>query len=455
MIFHPPGIFLPYGIMVVIFASAILNLLDGKGGWEEFSRPYSRAAWIILGVGMVTGVMWSYEVWEGYWIWEPAFISILMTWLLLTAYLHSTTLYRKNQAKWLTPAMAVNSFISAMYSTYIIRSGTVTSAHSFGEGSDILSLLLFVILLAIISEGLVVYRYFLLKKDEIKPESKLLSNKNTFYSTIILLMGLAFILFWGLTASLLLENLGASISVDLYGRWSYPLTIAFIGVLGICMLEILAKRWMKGIILGGVLIIAILLLKPAENIYTDLSGAVLAFAGIGTIYRIIKSLYIRGVRNKLLSCAPHVVHLGIVILLLGILMSTYATSETFIFMNLNEKKAIGGYEIELTNLAFPAEHKPATLILTKTGMYNIYKDGFLIDSGEARFREIKGELITEPLIYRGILADVNIRYQGIGTQTPVFISVANVRVIPGMSILWAGCIIVITGLIPLLIFQKH
>ncbi|NJD51787.1 MAG: hypothetical protein FIB07_02865 [Candidatus Methanoperedens sp.] len=455
MIFHPPGIFLPYGIMVVIFASAILHLLDRKGEWEEFSRPYGRAAWIILGAGMVTGVMWSYEVWESYWIWDPAFISILMTWLLLTAYLHSTSLYRRNRAKWLTPTLAVNGFISAMYSTYIIRSGTLNSAHSFSEGSDIFSLLLLVILLAIVSEGLVTYRYFLLEKDEENGKSTLLSNKNIFYVTIILLMGLAFILFWGLTATLILKNFGASISVGLYGTWSYPLTIAFIAVLGICMLEILGKWWKNGIIFGGVLILAIVLIKPAENIYTDFSGAVLVFAGIGTMYRIIKSLNISGIRKKLFSCAPHISHLGVVLLLIGILMSTYASSDTLLFMKFNEKKSIGGYEIELTNLAFPIEHEHVSATMTKIGNYNIYKDGFLIDSGEARFREIKGELITEPFIYRGLLADVNIRYQGIGTQTPLFLSVANVRVIPGMSILWAGCILVVIGLIPLLFFRKE
>lgn len=79
-----------------------------------------------------------------------------------------------------------------------------------------------------------------------------------------------------------------------------------------------------------------------------------------------------------------------------------------------------------------------------------YKDGVLVDFGEARFREIKGVFITEPLIYRGLLADVNVRYQGIGTQTPIFISVGNVRVIPGMTITWIGSILVVIGIIPLL-----
>lgn len=94
MIFHPPGIFIPYGIIVVVFASAIVHFLEGNKEWEEFSRPYSRIAWIILGAGIAAGDMWSYEVWEGYWIWDPAFTSILMSWLLFTAYLHATSMHR-------------------------------------------------------------------------------------------------------------------------------------------------------------------------------------------------------------------------------------------------------------------------------------------------------------------------------------------------------------------------
>ncbi len=48
-----------------------------------------------------------------------------------------------------------------------------------------------------------------------------------------------------------------------------------------------------------------------------------------------------------------------------------------------------------------------------------------------------------------------VRYQGIGTQTPIFISVANVRVIPGMTILWAGSILVVIGIVPLLFWGKR
>ena len=455
MIFHPPGIFIPYGILVVVFASAIIHFLEGNTEWEDFARPYSRAAWILLGAGMVTGVMWSYEVWESYWIWDPAFTSILMTWLLFTAYLHSANMYRRNWMKMLAPALAVNSFILAMYSTYIIRSGTIQSAHAFGESARIMPLLVSIILLSSVSEGLVLYRYFTVRQSNRNTGSKMLSTRNTFYATVILLAALAFILFWGLTSSLLLRSFGASISINLYGTWSYPFSLALLGVLGICMFEILGRYWTKGIIFGAVLILAILLLKPAQSFYTSLSAAILAFAGLSAAYRIFKSLNISGIKNKLNSCGPHIVHLGIVIMLVGVLMSTYATSQTVLFMKFNEKKAVGGYEIQLSDLAFPVEHKHTSAVLTKIGVYNIYKDGTFLDSGEASFREIKGEFITSPLIYRGLPADVNIRYQGIGTENPIFISVANVRVIPGMTILWIGSILVVIGIIPLFLFEKR
>lgn len=454
MILHPPGVFIPYGILVVVFASAIIHLFDKDKDWEIFSRPYARMAWMILGAGMVAGVIWSYEVWESYWIWDPAFTSILMTWLLLTAYLHSSSMYRRKMAELLSSALAVNTFILAIYSTYIIRSGTVKSAHSFGEGYQLSLLINFIILITIITELMVIYRYSKLKQDAQSPISGLLSNRNILYITTILMILLSFILFWGLTASVLLTSYGASISANLYAAWSYPLTIGLIMALGICMLEILGRRWVKGIIAGCVLILAILFLKPSGDIYTNISISVLTFAGIATIYRLYKSMGSKRMRTKLIFGASHILHFGILVMLVGVLMSTYSTSESVIFMKFYEKKSVGGYEIQLTDLAYPVEHKLATAVLTKIGTYNIYKDGVMVGSGEARFREINGEFITEPYIYRGLFSDVNVRYQGIGTRDQIFISVANIRVIPGMTIIWAGSILVVIGILPLL-FNKN
>lgn len=459
MIFHPPGIFIPYGIMAIAFAAGIVHLLTGNKDWEKFSRPYTRLAWILLGAGIVTGTMWSYEVWENYWIWDPAFTSILMTWLLFTAYMHASSMYRSKRMETLAPALAVNSFILAMYSTYIIRSGSIQSPHSFAEGFQTMPLIIFVILISVLAEGVILYRYFKLQKEtDNKPSdstpTQVLSTKNTFYATIVILIGLSFILFWGLTTSVLFNYLKAIISVDFYGTWSYPLSAALLIVLGICMLESKGKKWIRNIAVGAVFVLAIFLLKPTDDITTNFSVSILAFAGISSVYRMGRSLKVNGMKNKLRSVSPHVVHLGIAIMLVGVLMSATAVNETILFMKFSEKKTVADYEIELIDHSFPVEHKHASAVLTKIGTYNIYKNGELVYSGDASFKEIKGEFVTEPLIYRGLLADVNIRYQGIGTVKPIFISVANVRVIPGMTILWVGSIMIILGIIPLLFWER-
>jgi cytochrome c biogenesis factor len=377
-----------------------------------------------------------------------------MTWLLFTAYLHGTAMYRRGKMALLTPVLAVNSFIFALYSTYIIRSGSIQSAHVFGEGAQTMPLLVYLILLSVVSEGLVLYRYFTWKQEKEERRTGILSTRNTFYATIMILAALSFILFWGLTSSILLQSFGKSVSFDLYGTWSYPFTLALIAVLGICMFESLGKHWVKGIVLGAALIPVFILAGPLPDKYANLSASIIAFAIISSVYQIYKSSCITGIINKLRSCGQHIVHLGIAIMLLGVLMSAFATSDTVLFMKFNEKKTVGGYEIQLVDLSFPVEHEHATAILTKIGVYNIYKDGVLVESGAASFREIKGEFITEPFIYKGLFADVNIRYQGVGTMSPIMISVANIRVIPGMTILWLGSILVVIGIIPLLLWGK-
>lgn len=454
MIMHPPGIIIPYGILVVVFASAIVHLFTKEMEWENFSRQYARLAWIILSAGIVAGVIWSYEVWENYWIWDPAFTSILMTWLLLTAYLHSAGMYRRKMVDLFSPALAVNTFILAIYSTYIIRSGSITSAHTFGEGSELNLLIYSIILIAIITEFQIINRY---SRSYSRTRSKtqnqragLLSSRNLLYVTTILMILLSFILFWGLTASLLLILYGVSVSSNLYAAWSYPLCIALILTMGLCMLGTPDKKWIKGIIIGCVFILTIIIIKPYGDIYTNLSISVMTFSGIATIYRIYKSISSKGMRTKMISSASHIVHFGILVMLMGVLMSNYSTSESVLFTKLNDTKSVGGYEIQLTDLAYHIENKLITTVSTKIGTYTIYKDGIIVGSGEAKFREINGDYFTEPYIYRGLISDVNVRYQGIGTRDQIFISVANIRIIPGMTIIWAGSAMIVVGIIPLL-----
>jgi len=448
MVFHPPGIFIGYALMSVVFASTAVQAPD----WESKSREFARWAWLILGAGIVSGCIWSYEVWESYWIWDPAFTSSLMVWLMLTAYLHTAIRFRKSwDMNLLSPSTGIMSFVIALYSIYIIRSGTIQSVHSFGETGKNMLLLYMVVALFVISIGIMINRGMKNRKKQKSSDSEgLLSDSNLFLLTAVLFLMLSAVLFTGLSYSLILDIFGSgmAISIELFNDWSYPLTVLLLVIMGLCMFGASYRR--LALVLAAILLLVFIGLDVTNDKYDNISVAVIVFATLAGLYRISRAAVSQAPNwRRLRSASPHLIHLGIAIMLMGVLMSTYYTGETVYFRSFNEKKMVGDFEIELVDLAFPVQHGHYTATLTKIGTYNIHrKNGSIVATGDASFAEEGGEYITRPFIYNGLLSDVRITYQGIGTTTPIFISFANIKVVPGMSVIWGGCILILVGILP-------
>ncbi|MFZ4812290.1 MAG: cytochrome c biogenesis protein CcsA, partial [Ilumatobacteraceae bacterium] len=75
VMFHPPILYLGYVGFTVPFAFAIGALATGRvgEGWLLETRRWALFAWGFLGVGIILGGWWSYEVlgWSGVWAWDP------------------------------------------------------------------------------------------------------------------------------------------------------------------------------------------------------------------------------------------------------------------------------------------------------------------------------------------------------------------------------------------------
>jgi len=95
MIFHPPALYLGYVALAVPFALALAALLTRRvDEWPAAARRWTLAAWLFLGVGILLGARWAYDVlgWGGYWGWDPVENAALMPWLTATALLHGTVM---------------------------------------------------------------------------------------------------------------------------------------------------------------------------------------------------------------------------------------------------------------------------------------------------------------------------------------------------------------------------
>ncbi len=135
---HPPLLYLGYVGCSISFAFAIAALIEGKidAAWARWVRPWTLMAWMFLTVGIAMGSYWAYYElgWGGYWFWDPVENASLMPWLAATALLHSAVVMEKRDAlKIWTILLAILAFSLSLIGTFLVRSGVLTSVHSFAS----------------------------------------------------------------------------------------------------------------------------------------------------------------------------------------------------------------------------------------------------------------------------------------------------------------------------------
>ncbi len=151
---HPPLLYLGYVGFSIAFSFAIAALLEGRidAAWARWVRPWTLAAWMCLTVGIAMGSYWAYYElgWGGFWFWDPVENASLMPWLAGTALLHSAVVMEKRNAlKIWTILLAILAFSLSLVGTFLVRSGVLTSVHTFANdparGVFILAILVFFI----------------------------------------------------------------------------------------------------------------------------------------------------------------------------------------------------------------------------------------------------------------------------------------------------------------------
>jgi cytochrome c-type biogenesis protein CcmF len=151
---HPPFLYLGYVGFSISFSFAIAALIEGRidAAWARFVRPWILTAWIFMTLGIAMGSYWAYYElgWGGWWFWDPVENASLMPWIAGTALLHSAVVMEKRDAlKVWTILLAILSFSLSLIGTFLVRSGVLTSVHSFAtdptRGVFILIILVFFI----------------------------------------------------------------------------------------------------------------------------------------------------------------------------------------------------------------------------------------------------------------------------------------------------------------------
>jgi cytochrome c-type biogenesis protein CcmF len=177
---HPPMLYLGYVGFSLVFSLAIASLLNDKKNqdWIIETRKWSMISWGFLTGGIALGSYWAYYElgWGGWWFWDPVENISLMPWIAGLALVHSLIMIRGEQAieKWII-FLAILCFSLSILGTFLVRSGILTSVHSFASDA---SRGLFILLIFFITTGFG-FLVFLIKSPSKKNNLHLLLINKT------------------------------------------------------------------------------------------------------------------------------------------------------------------------------------------------------------------------------------------------------------------------------------
>src|ERR1700731_2618492 len=221
MAIHPPSLYTGYVSAAVPFAFACGALVTRKldDGWIRTTRR------------------WAYEVlgWGGYWAWDPVENAAFMPWLVMTAYLHSVMIQeRKDMLKVWNLSLIGLAFGLTLFGTFITRSGVISSVHSFTQSGLGPYFLSFLITVTLAYSALLTFRSKQLRSPA--EFESYLSREAAFLFNNLMLVGIAFAVFWGTIFPVLSEAVrGVKITVGppFFNRVTGPLALGLVFLMGV------------------------------------------------------------------------------------------------------------------------------------------------------------------------------------------------------------------------------
>lgn len=379
MAIHPPTLYIGWISLTVPFAFAVAALASGRIGsdWILRSRRWMLFSWIILTIGITLGGNWAYQElgWGGYWAWDPVENASFMPWLLGTAYLHSVMIQEKRGMLKLWNILLITlAFQFTLLGTFITRSGIITSVHAFAQ-SDIGAYFMGFILVSTAGViGLILYRWERLKSAN-RLES-LLSRESAFVLNNWLFVGLTLIILWGTLWPIISEAIQgekASVPESFFNQVVIipGLLLLFLTGAGpiISWKKITPNNFKRmfvlPILVGLIAAAAVWVflafrghLNPIFSVLCVFASVFVIFAIFSEFYRgaklrtkrqetsFLKGLWLLIERNKR-RYGGYIVHIGIVIVYIGIMGSKgyfLLKSES---LKLGESMEVGAYQLTM------------------------------------------------------------------------------------------------------------
>jgi len=378
MIIHPPMLYLGFVSFVIPYAFAIAALITGRTDdrWIRITRRWTLIAWLFLSLGLILGGRWAYDVlgWGGYWGWDPVEIAAFMPWLTGTAFLHSVMIQEKRgMLKHWNMVLIILTYALVIFGTFLTRSGVLSSVHAFAQSAIGPLFFIYIGLTFIISVALLLRRW-----NELKSQAQMnsmFSREALFLLNNLLFMGILVVCFWGVIFPLISELFtGQKVTVGppFYERATGPLFAGLLLLMGVAPLS--AWKFSTAITLGRSIWKPLLvsLAAPAIALGVGLRqpAAILGFWLCALVSAVTLYEFWRGAiarhrksgenlplalwrlagRNRR-RYGGYIIHLGVVLMALGIIGIEIFQTETQGTISQGETLRLGRYIMRYDSLA--------------------------------------------------------------------------------------------------------
>ncbi|XVN43155.1 MAG: cytochrome c biogenesis protein CcsA [Candidatus Rickettsia vulgarisii] len=141
LVIHPPILYLGYVSYLVPFTATCIILIKSKIEFIDLKiiKLFANLGILFLTSGIALGSWWAYRElgWGGFWFFDPVENISLLPWLTGIVLYHSiiTTIRHQKMQGWIM-YLSIITFLVAIFSTFLVRSGLITSIHSFVSSQE-------------------------------------------------------------------------------------------------------------------------------------------------------------------------------------------------------------------------------------------------------------------------------------------------------------------------------
>ena len=455
MIIHPPLLFLGYAGFAIPTCLALAEALSGdqENGrpWYVSTRTFMLLAWAFLSAGILLGAWWAYMElgWGGYWAWDPVENSSLIPWLFATAPFHTIVVERRRQILRRTNIFLISlTTLSSFFATYLVRSGVIDSVHAFGQGPVGKPLLIFILAsLALITAV----------SWQAKPHGNRFSDPASREGLLVLaswiLIAVGFIIatatMWPVISRLWTAS-PQGLDASFYNRVCLPLGTVLIALAAFCPLlgwSGKISRAQAAVTLAAALIAAgVIWALGYRQTLPLVTSAFAAAAAAALIWMAVSRLAGRGAG---FSPAAIGIHIGVILITLGISFSGPYKMEEELTFTANGSAKLGAYTISMKKLNQGEE--PGYEYLEP--VLEVQKNGKVLGTLRPQKRaydKFQGMLFTEVDVIPGLGEEVYASVSGMDSRENV---ICKVSIEPGVNWLWIGGAVM--SILPLLALRRR